>query len=83
MIVKSNFKCYNGMLLHPLGREVIFIFAALISIKDYDLNKQAILLTLNVRFFSWELQVNFRVQFNAKQSFKPKRDILSVTCIIQ
>ena len=31
-------------------------------------------LTLNVRFFSWELQVNFRVQFNAKQSSKPKQD---------
>ena len=39
----------------------------------------AVILTLNVRFFSWELQVNLRVQFNAKQSSKPKRDTLSAT----
>ena len=36
-------------------------------------------LTLNVRFFCWELQVNFRVQFNAKQSSKSKQGFLSVT----
>ena len=29
--------------------------------------------TLNVCFFSWELQINFRVQFNAKQSSNPKQ----------
>ena len=30
-------------------------------------------LTLNVRLCSWELQINFRVQFNAKQSSNPKQ----------
>ena len=30
-------------------------------------------LTLNVRLFSWELQINFRVQFNAKQSSNTKQ----------
>ena len=32
-----------------------------------------------MRYIFWELQVDFRVQFNARHSSKPKRDILSVT----
>ena len=36
-----------------------------------------------MRFTSWELQVDFRVQFNARQSSKPKLDNHSVTYIIQ
>ena len=32
-----------------------------------------ILLTLIVRLFPWELQTDFRVQFNAKQSSNPKQ----------
>ena len=38
-------------------------------------------LTLILRLFSWELQVDLRVQFNAKQSSNPKRDPPSVTYI--
>ena len=44
-----------------------------INLKYNATSKYKQFLTLNVRLFSWELQINFRVQFNAKQSSNPKQ----------
>ena len=50
-----------------------------INSRNNSTSKYKQFLTLNVHFFSWELQVKLRVQFNAKQSSKPKRDFPSAT----
>ena len=67
---------------HQLGGRDLHLINFVIISRNNSTSKYKQFLTLNVRFFSWEIQKNFSVQFNAKQSSITKQDILSVTFII-